>query len=264
MAPVAMGLASLGRTHRGTGVPEMTAMPSPETAAEPHNGEKTMKPIARRAAPMAIKAAGSDEALVKHMTQLQDAAAAELIVWLHLSRIGTAERTGKRVQAVAQALADVAKQFNGRLFVLHSGDMVVCCGGVGRHTIDETIELLHCLFDGVPRVPRHARQSNLWSVFDSKADHAALSAALLSVQAEIRARIEARDRASVRPRRKRAINTQPLSTRMRIILLAGLLLACAALFAFAERSQDGAWVFDTPDAQKPHLLRNPWTGDYSR
>ena len=241
----------------------MTATNAPQTA-EPGNGEPTKKPIPRRAAPAAIKAAGSDEALVKHMAQLHEAAAVEQIVWLHLSRIDPAERAGKRVLAVATALAEVAKRFEGRLFVLHGGDMVVCCSGIARHTIDETIELLHYLFDGLPRVPRNARQSGLWSVFHSKGDHAALSAALVSVQAEIRARIEARDRAPARPRLRRAISTRPLSTRSRIALLAALVLACAVMFVLAQRSQNGPWVFDTPDAQKPHLLRNPWTGDYSR
>src|SRR5690242_9023595 len=132
MALVAMAQAPVGRTHRGTGVPDMTSMNAPQTAAEPSHGEPTKKPIARRPAPAAIKAAGSDEALVKHMAQLHEAAAVAQIVWLHLSRIDPAERGGKRVLAVATALAEVAKRFSGRLFVLHSGDMVVCCSGIAR------------------------------------------------------------------------------------------------------------------------------------
>ncbi len=34
--------------------------------------------------------------------------------------------------------------------------------------------------------------------------------------------------------------------------------------AVAMRQPPSAWVFDTPEAQKPHALRNSWTGEISR
>lgn len=34
--------------------------------------------------------------------------------------------------------------------------------------------------------------------------------------------------------------------------------------AVAMRQPPSVWVFDTPEAQKPHALRNSWTGEISR
>jgi hypothetical protein len=47
-----------------------------------------------------------------------------------------------------------------------------------------------------------------------------------------------------------------------------VLAACIAVVALVEgflayRSSQTAWVFDSPDAQKRHQVRNSWTGEYS-
>jgi hypothetical protein len=47
------------------------------------------------------------------------------------------------------------------------------------------------------------------------------------------------------------------------ILVLLLFIACAALMGYGLVKPKQPWVFDTPDAQKPHLLRSPFTGDYS-
>jgi hypothetical protein len=47
------------------------------------------------------------------------------------------------------------------------------------------------------------------------------------------------------------------------ILVLLLFIACAALMGYGLVKPKQPWVFDTPDAQKPHLLRSPFTGDFS-
>jgi hypothetical protein len=47
------------------------------------------------------------------------------------------------------------------------------------------------------------------------------------------------------------------------ILVLLLFIACAALMGYGLIKPKQPWVFDTPDAQKPHLLRSPFAGDFS-
>ena len=47
------------------------------------------------------------------------------------------------------------------------------------------------------------------------------------------------------------------------ILVLLLFIACAALMGYGLIKPKQPWVFDTPDAQKPHLLRSSFTGDFS-
>ncbi len=47
------------------------------------------------------------------------------------------------------------------------------------------------------------------------------------------------------------------------ILVVVLVLACAAMVGYGLLAPQKPWVFDTPDARKPHLLRNPFTGEFS-
>lgn len=54
----------------------------------------------------------------------------------------------------------------------------------------------------------------------------------------------------------------PSGTGARILLVV-LVLACAAMVGYGLLRPQEPWVFDTPDAHKPHLLRNPFTGEFS-
>jgi hypothetical protein len=47
------------------------------------------------------------------------------------------------------------------------------------------------------------------------------------------------------------------------VLIVLLFIACAALMGYGLMKPKQPWVFDTPDAQKPHLLRDSFTGDFS-
>jgi hypothetical protein len=51
-----------------------------------------------------------------------------------------------------------------------------------------------------------------------------------------------------------------LGARILVILV---LIACAALMGYGLMKPKQPWVFDTPDAQKPHVLRSPFTGELS-
>ena len=47
------------------------------------------------------------------------------------------------------------------------------------------------------------------------------------------------------------------------MLAARILVVAAVEGFFAYRSSQTPGVFDSPDAQKHHLLRNSWTGEHS-
>jgi hypothetical protein len=54
----------------------------------------------------------------------------------------------------------------------------------------------------------------------------------------------------------------PSDRRARILVLL-LVIACSAVIGYGLLRPQQPWVFDTPDAQKPHLLRDPFTGQFS-
>ena len=79
------------------------------------------------------------------------------------------------------------------------------------------------------------------------------------------------DDASVSPRRrriKRAPKDKPAAAPKRsygMLVVLGLALGgIAALAAHQLMQPQSPWIFDTPEAQKHHVLRNPWTGETSR
>jgi hypothetical protein len=53
------------------------------------------------------------------------------------------------------------------------------------------------------------------------------------------------------------------SDMRRHMLVIVLAIACAALIGYGSFTPQKPWVFDTPDAHKPHLLRNSFTGESS-
>lgn len=75
--------------------------------------------------------------------------------------------------------------------------------------------------------------------------------------------------ASPRRRRiKRAPKDKPVAAPKRsygMLVALGLALGgIAALAAHQLLRPQSPWIFDTPEAQKHHALRNPWTGETSR
>jgi hypothetical protein len=62
---------------------------------------------------------------------------------------------------------------------------------------------------------------------------------------------------------KRKAKPRSPSARRALILVLLLVIACSALVGYGLLRPQQPWVFDTPDAQKPHLLRNPFTGEFS-
>jgi hypothetical protein len=62
---------------------------------------------------------------------------------------------------------------------------------------------------------------------------------------------------------KRKTGRQSPSGRRARILVLLLVIACSAVIGYGLRRPQQPWVFDTPDAQKPHLLRDPFTGQFS-
>ncbi len=70
--------------------------------------------------------------------------------------------------------------------------------------------------------------------------------------------VEGRRQTIGKPTAKRKTSS---GMRARIVVIM-LVIACAAVVGYVLAPQK-PWVFDTPDARKPHLLRNPFTGEYS-
>jgi hypothetical protein len=62
---------------------------------------------------------------------------------------------------------------------------------------------------------------------------------------------------------KRKTGRQSPSDRRARILVLLLVIACSAVIGYGLLRPQQPWVFDTPDAQKPHLLRDPFTGQFS-
>ena len=62
---------------------------------------------------------------------------------------------------------------------------------------------------------------------------------------------------------KRRAKPQSPSGRCALILVLLLVIASSAVVGYGLLRPQQPWVFDTPDAQKPHLLRNPFTGEFS-
>lgn len=68
--------------------------------------------------------------------------------------------------------------------------------------------------------------------------------------------------AASRPAKRRSVGPGPRMMAAALILLGlGGVFAMLAHRASAPRE---IWIFDTPEAQKPHLLRNSMTGEFSR
>lgn len=67
-----------------------------------------------------------------------------------------------------------------------------------------------------------------------------------------------RSQTTSNPRRRQS----PSGRRARILVLL-LVIACSAVIGYGLFRPQQPWVFDTPDAQKPHLLRDPFTGQFS-
>jgi hypothetical protein len=75
-----------------------------------------------------------------------------------------------------------------------------------------------------------------------------------------------------RPRRAKTTRPRPPSPRhgsalTRVAVVALIVIALGGFYALLARrgpTPQQVWIFDTPEAQKPHALRNPWTGEISR
>ena len=53
----------------------------------------------------------------------------------------------------------------------------------------------------------------------------------------------------------------PSGANPRLVVVV-LVIACAVLMGYGLLRPQTPWIFDTPDAQKPHLLHNPFTGEF--
>jgi hypothetical protein len=214
------------------------------------------------AAAPTIKGAAPDEALHQYVRELAGAPAGYRAIWLRLSRLNPTFKREQHVQIACRVVEELIKHFTGRVFVRPNGDVVLISQELKDKIIRQTADLLRTVFAGDTATQQNADQ--LCAIYDLESDYPRFVAALLSPE-KTPVRTPARRAEPAKPPRRavarRAAN-QKTSKRL-IVLLAGIALVALVEGFVAYRSSQSTWVFDTPDAQKRHQLRNSWTGEYS-
>ena len=211
-----------------------------------------------------IKGAASDEMLHHYVRELAGAPAGYRAIWLRLSRLDPSYRRERNVQIACRVVEELIKHFTGRVFVRPNGDVVVISQELKDKIIRHTAELLRNVFGG-----EAAQQGadQLCAIYDLASDYprfvSALRAPLQPGKAAPRAvaRRPEPPRAERRAGRRGAGRQKP--SKRFIVLAACILVVAAVEGILAYRSSQTPWVFDSAEAQKRHVLRNSWTGEYS-
>jgi len=212
-----------------------------------------------------IKGAASDEMLHHYVRELAGAPAGHRAIWLRLSRLDPSYRREKHVQIACRVVEELIKHFTGRVFVRPNGDVVLISQEMKDKIIRHTAELLRNVFGG--DAAQHGPADQLCAIYDLESDYPRFVSALLAEAKPEKAppRSAARRPEPPRPARRaaqRGAGRQKPSKRF--IVVAACILVVAVVEGFiAYRSSQSPWVFDSPEAQKRHLLRNSWTGEYS-
>jgi hypothetical protein len=225
---------------------------------------------ATAAAATSIKGAAADEMLHHYVRELAGAPAGHRAIWLHLSRLNPAYRREQRVQIACKVVEELIKHFTGRVFVRPNGDVVLISQEMRDKVIRDSAELLRNVFAGDPAVQHGV--DHLCAVYDLESDYPRFVAALLAPPEKAPVGAPARPPASapVRrpeprvPRRAAARRAAGGTPSRRVVVVLAIVALVALVEGFlAYRSSQTAWVFDSPDAQKRHQLRNSWTGQSS-
>jgi hypothetical protein len=230
---------------------------------------------AAAAAATAIGGAAPDEMLHQYVRELAGAPAGHRAIWLHLSRLDPTYRRDQLVQIACKVVEELIQHFTGRVFVRPNGDVVLISREMRDKIIRHTAELLRNVFESDART-QHNAADHLCSVYDLESDYPRFVSALLAapqtapahphahppMQPPTRAAARrAEPRTPSRARRRAAARGKP-SRRFVVVLVIVAVVALVEGF-FAYRSSQTAWVFDSPDAQKRHQVRNSWTGQYT-
>jgi hypothetical protein len=230
---------------------------------------------AATAAAMVIDGAAPDEMLHQYVRQLAGAPAGHRAIWLHLSRLDPTYRRDQHVQIACKVVEELIKHFTGRVFVRPNGDVVLISQEMKDKIIRHTAELLRNVFEGDVGMQQHGAD-HLCSVYDLESDYPRFVSALLAppqtvpaqphthpnMQPHTRAPARsAEPRTPSRARRRAAARGKP--SRRFVVVLAIIAVVVLVEGFFAYRSSQTAWVFDSPDAQKRHQVRDSWTGQYT-
>jgi hypothetical protein len=212
-----------------------------------------------------IKGAASDEMLHHYVRELAGAPAGHRAIWLRLSRLDPSYRREKHVQIACRVVEELIRHFTGRVFVRPNGDVVLISQEMKDKIIRHTAELLRNVFGSDSA--QHGTADQLCAIYDLESDYPRFVSALLAAMQPEKATPRSAARRPEPPRpvrragRRGAARQKPSK---RFMVLAACILVVAALEGIlAYRSSQTPWVFDSPDAQKRHQLRNSWTGEYS-
>src|SRR6185437_10629024 len=216
-----------------------------------------------------IKGAASDEMLHHYVRELAGAPAGHRAIWLRLSRLDPSYRREKHVQIACRVVEELIKHFTGRVFVRPNGDVVLISQEMRDKIIRHTAELLRNVLGGDTA---HGTADQLCAIYDLESDYPRFVSALLAAtqpeKGSPRAATARRPepsrpaRPARRAARRRGAGQQKPSKRF-MVVAACILVVAAVEGILAYRSSQTPWVFDSPEAQKHHLLRNSWTGEYS-
>jgi hypothetical protein len=97
-------------------------------------------------------------------------------VHFHLSRLQAHHRRDKHLQIAANMLDEVVQRFEGRLFLLGNGDIVLLCRGARRKSVEEAVRLIRHLFDDDPLALHDEDGSGFAAMFDLESDYPRLLA----------------------------------------------------------------------------------------
>ena len=88
--------------------------------------------------------------LLRHVRQIGEVRLAQRALLFHLSRLQKHHRRDKHLRIAANMLEELVNRFNGRLFLLQEGDLVVTCKGARQKTLEEAVEVIRYLFNDDP------------------------------------------------------------------------------------------------------------------
>ena len=171
------------------------------------------------------KATGAEAQLLRHVRRLAEDLPGQRALHFHLSRLQRHNRRDKHLQIAANMLDEVVQRFEGRLFRLESGDIIVTCKGARRKTLEGTAELLRYLFSDDPLAQHDDAGDEFCSLFDLEHDYARFVALVQRLnEAQLRRRATELPRAAEEPPRpqRRPLDPEHLGEILGIVNRADL------------------------------------------
>lgn len=109
--------------------------------------------------------------LLRYVRQLGDQRLAQRALHFHLSGLQKQHRQDQHLRIAANMLEDLVLRFDGRIFLLQSGDIVLTCRGARRKTLEGSIEIIRYLFNDDPLAWEESPREDFCSLYDLESDY---------------------------------------------------------------------------------------------